>query len=89
MTSLWSVTQGPNETLESYTKMFTTTYSCVTNPNEELAIQAYVSGVANENVQLSDGIRRFQVNSDDDRDPKTFVPPIPRCDLTANITRSG
>ena len=53
MTSLWSVTQGPNETLESYTKRFTATYSCVTNPNEELAIQAYVSRVANENVQLS------------------------------------
>ena len=53
MTSLWSVTQGPNETLESYTERFTTTYSCVANTNEELAIQAYVAGVANENVQLS------------------------------------
>ena len=53
MTSLWSVTQGPNETFESYTERFTATYSCVTNPNEELAIQTYVSGVANENVQLS------------------------------------
>ena len=40
MTSLWSVIQGPNETLESYTERFTTTYSCVANPNEELAIQA-------------------------------------------------
>ena len=53
MTSLWSVTQGPNETLESYTERFTTTYSCATNPNEELAIQAYVSRVANENIQFS------------------------------------
>ena len=53
MTSLWSVTQGPNEMLESYTERFTTTYLCVANPNEELAIQAYVAGVANENVQLS------------------------------------
>ena len=53
MISLWSITQGPNETLESYTERFTATYSCVTNPNEELAIQAYVSGVANENIQLS------------------------------------
>ena len=53
MTSLWSVIQGPNETLESYTKRFTATYSCVTNPNEELAIQAYISRVANENIQLS------------------------------------
>ena len=53
MTSLWSVTQGLNETLESYIEGFTATYSCVANPNEELAIQAYVAGIANENVQLS------------------------------------
>ena len=53
MTSLWSVTQGPNKKLESYTKRFTATYSCVANPNEELAIQAYVAGIANGNVQLS------------------------------------
>ena len=53
MTSFWSVTQGPNETLESYIKRFTVTYSCVTNPNEELAIQAYIAGIADENVQLS------------------------------------
>ena len=53
MTSLWSITQGPNETLESYTERFTVTYSCVTNPNEELTIQAYVAGVANEIVQLA------------------------------------
>ena len=50
MTSLWSVTQGANETFESYTKWFTATYSCVTNPNEKLAIQAYISGVANKNI---------------------------------------
>ena len=53
MTSLWSITQGVNESLEGYTKRFTATYSCVTNPNEELAIQAYISEVANENIQLS------------------------------------
>ena len=53
MTSLWSVTQSPNETLESYTERFTATYSCVTNLNEELAIQAYISGVVNENIQFS------------------------------------
>ena len=53
MTSLWSITQGINESLESYTERFTATYSCVTNPNEELAIQAYISGVTNENIQLS------------------------------------
>ena len=53
MTSLWSVTQGVNESLESYTKRFTATYSCVTNPNKELAIQAYISRIANENIQLS------------------------------------
>ena len=53
MISLWSITQGPNETLERYTERFTTTYSCVTNPNEEFAIQAYVVGVTNESVQLA------------------------------------
>ena len=53
MTSLWSVTQGPDETLERYTKRFTSAYSCVSNPNEELAIQAYIAGMANENVQLA------------------------------------
>ena len=53
MTSLWSITQGPNEPLERYTIRFTATYSYVTNPNEELAIQAYVVGVANESVQLA------------------------------------
>ena len=53
MTNLWSITQGSNETLESYTKRFTATYSCVTNPNEELTIQAYILGVTNENIQLS------------------------------------
>ena len=52
MTSLWSITQGPNETLESYTERFTATYSCVANPNEDLAIQAFVAGIVNENVQL-------------------------------------
>ena len=53
MTSLWSVTQGINESLEGYTERLTATYSCVTNLNEELAIQTYISGVANENIQLS------------------------------------
>ena len=38
MTSLWSVTQGVNESLEGYTERFTATYLYVTNPNEELAI---------------------------------------------------
>ena len=53
MISLWSITQGLNETLERYTEQFTTAYSCVSNPNEELAIQAYVARVANESVQLA------------------------------------
>ena len=52
MTNLWSITQGPNETLERYTERFIGAYSCVTNPNEEFAIQAYVVGVTNESVQL-------------------------------------
>ena len=53
MTSLWSITQCLDETLERYTKRFTTAYSCVSNPNEELTIQAYVAGVTNESVQLA------------------------------------
>ena len=53
MTSLWSISQGLNETLERYTERFTAAYSCVTNPNEEFAIQAYVVRVANESVQLA------------------------------------
>ena len=53
MTSMWSITQGPNETLEKYTERFTPTYSCVTNPNEEFAIQAYITGVANKSIQLA------------------------------------
>ena len=53
ITSLWSITQGSDETLEKYTKRFTAAYSCVSNPNEERAIQAYIAGMANENVQLA------------------------------------
>ena len=53
MTSLWSITQGSSETLEKYTEGFTVAYSCVTNPNEKFAIQAYIAGVANESVQLA------------------------------------
>ena len=52
MISLWSITQGLNETLERYIEWFIAAYSCVTNPNEAFAIQAYVAGVANESVQL-------------------------------------
>ena len=61
MTSLWSVTQGPNETLERYTERFTAAYLCVINPNEEFDIQAYVVGVANESVQLA--LRSIDVES--------------------------
>ena len=42
--NLWSVTQGPNETLERYIERFIAAYSCVTNLNKEFAIQAYVAG---------------------------------------------
>ena len=53
MISLWLITQGPNEIFERYTKRFTAAYSCVTNPNKEFAIQAYITGVANESIQLA------------------------------------
>ena len=39
--------------LERYIERFTAVYSCVTNPNEGFAIQAYLVGVANESVQLA------------------------------------
>ena len=52
MTSLWLIAQGLNETLEKYTERFTKAYSCVTNPNKEFAIQAYIAGIANASVQL-------------------------------------
>ena len=39
--------------LEKYTERFTVAYSCVTNPNEEFAIQAYIAGVTNESMQLA------------------------------------
>ena len=53
MTSLWSITQCLDETLERYTERFETAYSCVSNPNEELAIQAYVAEMTNESMQLA------------------------------------
>ena len=53
MTTMWSITQGPNETFEKYTKRFTAAYSCVTNPNEKFAIQSYIARVTNESVQLA------------------------------------
>ena len=49
----WSIAQSPDETLERYIERFTAAYSCVTNPNEKFAIQAYVARVANESVQLA------------------------------------
>ena len=53
MASLWLITQGLNETLESYTKKFTATYSCVTNPNEDFSIQAFTIGLTSENVKYA------------------------------------
>ena len=44
MTSLWSIIQGQNETLNSYTKRFTTAYSCAAKPNEEFAIKPILLG---------------------------------------------
>ena len=51
LTNVWLITQSPNETLESYTKRFTIAYSCVTNPDEDFAIQAFTTWVNNESVQ--------------------------------------
>ena len=53
LANLWSITQGLNETLESYTKRFITAYSCVMNLNEDFAIQAFTIGVTSENVQYA------------------------------------
>ena len=53
MTSLWSIIQGPSETLERYTEMFTTAYSCMTNSDEEFSIHAYIAGVVNESIRFT------------------------------------
>ena len=53
ITNLWSITQGQNETLKSYTKRFTTTYSYVEKPDEDFAIQAYIAGVSNESMKFA------------------------------------
>ena len=53
LTSLWSVTQGPNGTFESYIKRFIAAYSCVANPNEDFSIQAFMVGVNNESMQYA------------------------------------
>ena len=53
LTSLWSITQGPNETFESYIARFTTTYSCVANLDKDFSIHAFTTGVNNENVQYA------------------------------------
>ena len=47
------MTQGPNETLRSYTKIFTIAYADVTNPNENFAIQAFKARVANKHVHYA------------------------------------
>ena len=39
--------------LEKYIERFTAAYSCLIDPNEEFAIQAYIVGVTNESVQLA------------------------------------
>ena len=54
LTSLWSITQGPNETLESYTERLIAAYSCVANPDEDFAIviKVFTAGV-NESVQCA------------------------------------
>ena len=53
MTNLWSITQGPSETLERYTERFTVAYSCVANPDEEFSIHAYIAGVVNESIRFT------------------------------------
>ena len=50
---MWLITQCQNETLESYTKRFTTVYSCVAKPDEDFAIQAYIARVDNESMKFA------------------------------------
>ena len=53
ITSLWSITQGPNKTLESYTKRFTTAYFCVAKLDEDFAIQDYIARLDNESMRFA------------------------------------
>ena len=55
LTSLWLITQGPNENeaLESYIERYTSAYSCVVNLVKDIAIQAFTSGVSNESMQYA------------------------------------
>ena len=53
LTNVWLITQGLNETLESYTQRFMTAYSCVENPDEDLAIQAFIVGLNNEIIKYA------------------------------------
>ena len=66
ITSLWSITQGPNKTLESYTKRFTTAYSCVAKLDEDFAIQAYIARLSNESI-------RFTLCSNDITNMERFI----------------
>ena len=53
LASLWSIGQGPNETLRSYTKRFTMAYLDVMDLNENFTVQAFRVGVANEHVHYA------------------------------------
>ena len=52
ITSLWSIIQGPYETIKSYTKRFTMAYSCVAKPDEDFAIQVYIARLNNKSMKF-------------------------------------
>ena len=53
LASLYSMTQGPSESLRSYIKRFTTAYVEVGEPNESCAIEAFRAGVSSEHIHYA------------------------------------
>ena len=53
LANLYSMTQGPIESLRSYIKRFTTTYAEVGEPNESCAVEAFQAGVSSEHIHYA------------------------------------
>ena len=53
LANLYSMTQGPVESLRSYIKRFTTAYAEVGEPNENCAVEAFRAGVSSEHIHYA------------------------------------
>ena len=81
MTSLWSIMQGQNETLDSYIEMFTAAYSYVAKFDEEFAIQAYIVGLHHESM-------KFALGSNDIFDMQSLIARVHKLSKTLEMSRS-